>query len=73
MIIVRCVCAGACVFACAYMCLFICVVIVEYQRVLGCPKKHESRQMNLQMKILDPFDINMKPEFFQEFLGTATL
>ena len=54
--------------------LLFCVrVICDCDRVLGCPKKHESRQMNLQMKILDPFDINMKPEFFQEFWGTYTL
>ena len=35
--------------------------------LLGCPKKHESSQMKLHMKILDPFDINMMPDFFREF------
>ena len=36
-------------------------------RTIGCFKKHESCQMKLHMEILDPFDMKMTPEFFQEF------
>ena len=40
-----------------------------YSYILGCPKKHKSGQMKLDMKILDPFDINMMPDFFVKFRG----
>lgn len=34
-------------------------------------KKHEGSQMKLHMEILDPFDMNRTPDFFQETKGGA--
>ena len=34
---------------------------------LGCPKKHQSCLIKLQMQILVLFDLKTMPDFFQEF------
>ena len=40
---------------------------------LGCPIKHKTSQIILDMDILDPFNIKGAPEFSQEFHRISTI